>query len=205
MRKQITLIVVCLSLTACATIFDKTTDTISVTSEPSDASIYLNGRLMGKTPASFQVNRSPLSTTLLQIAVEKDGYKRQTFELGKELNKIAIFNLCLTPSWVTDFLSGAAMQYSPTDYRILLENEHAASSLQEMGLYKFVLFNFEKIQEDITRGGGEYLESMAFLRASIDQKDAFIETILKEPDYLNADSPSTMIQLLKRDRQSFRF
>ncbi len=204
MRKQITLIIVCLSLTACATIFDKTTDTISFTSEPSNANIYLNGRLMGKTPTSFQVNRSPLSTTLLQIAVEKEGYKRQTFELSKELNKIALFNLCFIASWATDLVSGAAMRYSPTDYRIFLENEHAANSTQEMGLHKFTLFNFEKIQEDIARGGGEYLESMA-LHASMDQKDAFLKKILNEPDYLKADSPSIMIQLLKRDTQSFKF
>lgn len=97
------------------------------------------------------------------------------------------------------------MRYSPTDYRIFLENEQAAYRPQEMGLHKFTLFNFEKIQEDIARGGGEYLESMAYLHASIDQKDVFLEKITNEPDYLKADSPSTMIQLLKRDTQSFKF
>lgn len=148
---------------ACATIFDKTNDDISSSSEPWGANIYLNGRLMVNTPTSFQVNRSPLSGSMLQIAVEKEGYKRQAFELTKELNKIAIFNLCFVASWATDFFSGAAMRYSPTDYRIFLENEHAAYGPQEMGLQKFGLFNFEKIQEDIARRGGEYLESMVSL------------------------------------------
>lgn len=60
------------------------------------------------------------------------------------------------------------MRYSPTDYRIFLENEHAAYRPYEMGLQKFPLFNFEKIQEDIARGGGEYLESMVFLTAPVD-------------------------------------
>ncbi len=203
MRKHITVIVLCLSLTACATIFDKTNDDISFTSEPSGANIYLNGRLMGKTPTSFQVNRSPLSTTMLQIAVEKEGYKRQAFELTKELNKIAIFNLFFIASWATDFFSGAAMRYSPTDYRILLENEHTAYRPQEMGLQKFALFAFEKIQEDITRGGGEYLESMVLLAAPVDKKDALLKKILNESDYLKAASPGEMIHLLKKDRQSF--
>lgn len=203
MRNQIALITLCMSLTACATIFDKTTDNISFTSEPSDANIYLNGRLMGKTPTSFQVNRSPLSGSMLQIAVEKEGYKRQAFELTKELNKIAIFNLCFVASWATDFFSGAAMRYSPTDYRIFLENEHAAYRPHEMGVQKFALFNFEKIQEDIARGGGEYLESMALLTAPVDKKDALLKKILNESDYLKASSPSEMIYLLKRDRQSF--
>lgn len=188
---------------ACATIFDKTNDDISSSSEPWGANIYLNGRLMVNTPTSFRVNRSPLSGSMLQIAVEKEGYKRQAFELTKELNKIAIFNLCFVASWATDFFSGAAMRYSPTDYRIFLENEHAAYGPQEMGLQKFVLFNFEKIQEDIARRGGEYLESMVFLTAPVDKKDALLKEILNESAYSKAASPSEMIHLLKRDRQSF--
>lgn len=203
MRKHIAVIALCMSLTACATIFDKTNDDISFTSEPSGANIYLNGRLMGTTPTSFRVNRSPLSGSMSQIAVEKEGYKKQAFDLGKELNKIAIFNLVFVPSWVTDLFSGAAMRYSPTDYRILLENEHAAYLPQDMGLQKFTLFAFEKIQEDITRGGGEYLESMVLLAAPGDKKDAFLKKILNESDYLNTASPGEMIHLLKRDRQSF--
>lgn len=203
MRKHMTVIVLCLSLTACATIFDKTNDTVSFSSEPSDANIYLNGRLMGRTPTSFQVNRSPLSGGTPQIAIEKEGYKRQAFELSKELNKIAIFNLFFIASWATDLVSGAAMRYSPTDYRILLENEHAAYMPQDMGLQKFALFAFEKIQEDITRGGGEYLESMVYLTAPVDKKDALLKKILNESDYFKAASPGEMIHLLKRDRQSF--
>jgi len=203
MSKHMTVIILCLSLTACATIFDKTNDDISFTSEPSGANIYLNGRLMGKTPTSFQVNRSPLSGSISQIAVEKEGYKRQAFDLGKELNKIAIFNLCLVPSWLTDFFSGAAMRYSPTDYRVLLENEHATYRPHEMELQKFALFNFEKIQGDIARGRGEYLESMVLLTAPIDKKDALLKKILNESDYLKAASPGEMIHLLNRDRQSF--
>ena len=95
------------------------------------------------------------------------------------------------------------MRYSPTDYRILLENEHAAYMPQDMGLQKFVLFAFEKIQEDIARGGGEYLESMVYLTAPVDKKDALLKKILNESDYFKAASPGEMIHLLKRDTQSF--
>lgn len=202
MGKQIASTVFCISLTACATIFDKTNDNVSFTSEPSGANIFLNGRLMGKTPTSFQVNRTGSAP---QIAVEKEGHKRQAFELSKELNTVALFNLIFIPSWATDLVSGAAMRYSPTDYRIILESEHAAYRPQDMKLLKFALFNFEKIQEDIARGGGEYLESMVFLNAPIDKKDVFLEKILNESDYFKADSSSEMIHLLKRDRQSFKF
>ena len=74
MGKQITLIFFCMALTACATVFDKTNDNISFTSEPSNANIYLNGRLMGRTPTSFQVSRSVLSGGTPQIAVEKERF-----------------------------------------------------------------------------------------------------------------------------------
>ena len=158
---------------------------------------------MGRTPTSFQVNRSPLSGGTPQIAVEKEGYKRQAFELSKELNKIAIFNLSFIASWATDLVSGAAMRYSPTDYRIFLESEHAAYKPQELGLQKFTLFNFEKIQEDIARGGGEYLESMVSLTVPIDKKDVLRKKILHESAYLKADSPGELIYLLKSDRRPF--
>ena len=41
MGKHITLIFSCMALTACATVFDKTNDNISFTSEPSNANISL--------------------------------------------------------------------------------------------------------------------------------------------------------------------
>ena len=182
MGKQITLIILCMTLTACGTLFDRTTDNISFTSEPTSANIYLNGRLMGRTPTTFQVSRSPLSGPTPQIAVEKEGYKRQSFELSKELNKIAIFNLCFLASWATDLVSGAVWRYSPTDYRIFLENEHASLGPQDMGLLKFALFNFEKIQEDIARGGGEYLESLVVLNTPVDKKDVLRDTLLNKSD-----------------------
>lgn len=194
-----------MSLTACATIFDRTNDNVSFTSEPSEANIYLNGRLVGKTPTSVQVSRSLLSGGPPQITVEKEGYKRQVFELSKEFNKVALFNTISVYSWTTDVVSGAVMRYSPTDYRIILENEHAGYRPRDMEMLKFVLFNFEEIQEDIAKGGGQYLESMVFLNNPGDKKDMFLKQILNESGYLEADSPSKMIHLLRRDKQYLEF
>ena len=205
MGKQITLIFFCMALTACATVFDKTNDNISFTSEPSNANIYLNGRLMGRTPTSFQVSRSVLSGGTPQIAVEKEGYKRQAFELSKELNKIALFNLSFFLSWATDLVSGAALRYSPTDYRIILENEHTSYGPQEMKLLKFVLFNFEKIQDDIAKGGGEYLGSLVVLDTPVGKRDVSCNSQLNAGDYLKAESPNEMIHLLNTHTCRRRF
>ena len=70
-----------------------------------------------------------------------------------------------------------------------------------MGLLKFALFNFEKIQEDIARGGGEYLESLVVLNTPVDKKDVLRDTLLNKSDYIKAKSPNEMIHLLKRDKQ----
>lgn len=204
-KKQVIFIACCILLSACATLFDRTNDNVSFTSEPPEASIYLNGRFIGKTPTSVQVSRSLFSGGPPKLAVEKEGYKRQNFELTKEFNKVALFNLTSVYSWTTDVVSGAVMRYSPTDYRIFLEKEHekepAADRLQD-GMAKFVLFNFERIQEDIAQKGGEHLDSMVVLLGiPANKKEAFLKRIFDEPNYLQADTPSKMTSLFNRDKQ----
>src|SRR5579863_741306 len=193
MRIQITLIVFCMSLSACGTIFG-THDRISFTSEPPEAKIYINGRYLGKTPTSVQVTRSFMSGGPPQITVEKEGYKRQEFELSKEFNVVSLGNLSSIFSWATDFVSGAVMRFSPTDYRIVLESEHAAYRPQELEMLRFVLFNFENIQEDIAKRGGEYLETMILLDTPVEKKDAYLKKILNDSDYLKVASPTEMIR-----------
>ena len=74
-----------------------------------------------------------------------------------------------------------------------------------MKLLKFVLFNFEKIQDDIAKGGGEYLGSLVVLDTPVGKRDVLCNSQLNAGDYLKAESPNEMIHLLNTHTCRRRF
>lgn len=70
-----------LALSSCATLFTKGVATIPVTSNVSDAEVYVNGAFMGVTPLELELK----TKDSYKIDVSKDGYNTQTFQVTKHL------------------------------------------------------------------------------------------------------------------------
>ena len=65
----------------CATIFKGSTDTVSYSSDPSGAKVYVNGQLMGTTPFQLEMKSNQTYT----IEFRKEGYENRTVVLNNSV------------------------------------------------------------------------------------------------------------------------
>jgi hypothetical protein len=64
-------------LQSCATMFKGNSSKVEVSSEPSGATLYVNGNQMGKTPGILKLE----SKNNYQIEIRKEGYETRTFNI----------------------------------------------------------------------------------------------------------------------------
>ena len=148
-------------LSACATIFTGTTDSITFDSEMGPLRVFIDGEYIGETPVTTTVKRK-LGNTKPLVRFEKDGFVTQEYPLKKSFNWIAISDISsLILSGGIDLLTGAIMEYDPLHYNIVLLPEDG----NKQGAYKrkirvnfFVIATFDSLMRDLTVGQGEYFE-----------------------------------------------
>lgn len=68
-------------LPGCATIIKGSSQVVTVTSEPSNADVLIDGNNMGKTPLSVNLKKNTYSS----ITVKKSGYNSQVRQMQKIL------------------------------------------------------------------------------------------------------------------------
>ncbi len=66
---------------SCATLFKGSTDDVSFSSEPSEAKVYVNGNLLGKTPVQLELK----SKNSYTIEFKKEGYETKTVLLNNSV------------------------------------------------------------------------------------------------------------------------
>jgi hypothetical protein len=111
------------SLFASATLFHGTTQTINVDSDPSGASVYVDGNLMGTTPVALNLKKNKYST----ITIKKECYKPANIVLQKNFDSVAILDIFWDLS-TTDFLTGAISEYTPNSYFVKLQKSSECKS-----------------------------------------------------------------------------
>ena len=107
-------------MTSCATIFTGTKDRITFTSDPSGATIFIDGIEQGVTPLTMKVKRNINDT---DVEFKLDGYETRLITLSKEFNLVSIINLGNLFGWDIDAVSGAVMKYDRNSYDITLDNK----------------------------------------------------------------------------------
>lgn len=136
------ILLLALTMAACATLFTGTKDTITFESNPSGATLLIDGLEVGETPLTVPVKRSISDKTVI---LRMDGYRDRAFTLSKEFNLISILNLSNIFGWGIDAVTGAAMKYDRFNYEIDLERR--AAMAQELGV-NYVVLADELIQDD---------------------------------------------------------
>lgn len=113
-------VTIMLFMTSCATLFTGTKDRITFNTNPSGATIYIDGVEQCKTPCTMKVKRSIGDT---DVEFKLDGYETRLITLSKEFNVVSVINLGNLLGWGIDALSGAVMKYDRKTYDITLENK----------------------------------------------------------------------------------
>ena len=114
--------VVALLMNSCATILTGTTQRVTIDSTPQGASIVVDGRLMGTTPAKVRLERdlNALIDDGKDIRLEMDGYYPDGYYLGTDIEPVCILNVFCPVGFALDAVTGAIMRYDSDYYNFLM-------------------------------------------------------------------------------------
>jgi hypothetical protein len=182
----------------CATILDGTKQVVSINSNVQGANVYIDGIQVGQTPFTTQIKKK--SGT--QVRVDKKGYTSKTMVMTTSVPTVFWGNILTFHGSVlgstTDFLSGAAYEYSPNNFFFHLNkseevSEEEAKTIQiQKKATKFILVNHKNLVKEIAKGEGEYLASLLVLLNS-EMKPKELASKLKMVNY----EKLTSIQMAK--------
>ena len=105
-------------LAGCATLISKTSESITIDSDPQQADVYIDGAMVGSTPLTLKLEKNKKDT----VMVKKKGYKTVSRDLTKSYDPVTLVSVFWDLS-TTDFLTGAAMEYNPKAYFFELQPE----------------------------------------------------------------------------------
>ncbi len=157
--KLFSLAVLFLFTVSCSTIINGTTQLVSINCNVSDADIYLDGVLIGKTPFSGSIPRSKK-----MLVVQKEGYTPFYLALSTSIEPVFFGNIITggTLGSTTDFATGAAYSYSPSSFQVDLADTKASldTFIKESNLRKFAMIHMSDIALDLANNDGHYLNTL---------------------------------------------
>lgn len=160
------LIIAALALVAgCATIVTGSSQSLTINTTPSGATVTLNGNNLGVTPLSVDVKRPETERSVFRF--EKAGYKPLELPIDRSMNTWWLGNIITGGVFgsTTDYASGAMYEYQPNLIQVTLEPEQMSSKdkeqfMAENELRFFMLTNFDVLSAQIAAGQGEYLDGL---------------------------------------------
>lgn len=156
-----------LTLTACGTVFNGSSQSIHFESNVKNISIYANGALVcSQTPCQADIDRGSGALTIIAKA---DGYEDNIQQIKTKINTTSWGNLISIYSWTTDFATSSMWKYSQDGIYINMKKAKR-SKLADTGFIKaskirhFALHNFAALKsEALSSAAGEYLRTLGTL------------------------------------------
>jgi hypothetical protein len=151
-------------LPGCASIVNGKTQSVSFQSTPSGATVALSGMPIGTTPISTVVQRKNDQT----LTVSKEGYKTFSTKMNTKIEPWFWGNILIGGilGSVTDAVTGAMYEYEPGQYLVTLEQESASNLSASTEKSKkdrareFIILSYNQIVADLSKGSGNYLNSL---------------------------------------------
>lgn len=179
-----------LFMQGCATIISGTTQEVSFTSIPEGVTVSADGKVLGITPLTIQIDRKGKQ----KLIFEKEGYK--TLELPFETTLEPWFwgNILIggVIGSTTDAISGAVYEYSPGQYNVTLEpiEGFQPADSEKNDVKGFIISNYNNILPELHAGQGEYLSSMMTLLKIPKEEQAEAIAQIKALAEKNKDIPT---------------
>lgn len=107
----------CTLFTGCASMTrDGSHQTVLIRSEPPGATIFFQGKNVGRTPELIEIERSIRPEIELNTATGKQEYELPTkYRWGKSFGRNFVFLTYAPIAWLVDFLTGTAWEVKDTD------------------------------------------------------------------------------------------
>lgn len=114
----------CIFLTSCATIVNGSKQTVGITSTPSDATVYVDQKYIGKTPLKACLTRKDNHT----VCIECPGYEPYQFALKPEMSKWVFGNIAFggIVGIAIDAISGGLYKLTAEQAHEVMKSENLA-------------------------------------------------------------------------------
>ena len=158
------MLLACASMNGCGTIFTGTSDDIKFTSNVPGVRLTIDKQPKGELPITVKQPRTFMNGESFTAKFEAPGYETQEFQLKRQFNTVAALDITSIPtSGGIDFLTGSLMRFEPTEYHIEMRKKGKGSAEfeRELRAWRYALMNYRRVQADLAKGGGEYLDSFA--------------------------------------------
>ncbi len=163
--------------TGCASIVSGRHQVVTFTSSPDNAQVTVDGRPIGKTPISAQLDRKSKDQV---VTIEKEGYKPTTFQLKSTVNGWFFGNLVFGGLFgmSTDSSTGALYAYSQDMFNFALTPQDASTLPASSEVKTFVITNYKSITEELNTKPDQYLKALfTLLKVKPEQEADFTKKI----------------------------
>ena len=163
--KKITLLSVFM-IAACGTIINGSSQDMAFDSNIQGVEIYINGMKACKTPCAYPLDRG---TSTIVVTAKKEGYEEQQQMIKSGFSPVAVLNLTMWPSWLTDVATGGMWRYNRDGIYIDMEKSTKKTAeliniKKDVATRRFALLNYGELKIEASRGvQGEYITSLAQL------------------------------------------
>ena len=127
--------IILIFISSCGTIIHGTKQTIGISSNPSRATVTINGQNFGETPINTELSRKYNYI----VKIDLEGYWQFEATLSRKVSGWFVGNLFLGPpvSFAVDIISGAMFKLSPDQIQAKLRKE-TAQLIRNDNIYFFV-------------------------------------------------------------------
>ena len=163
--------------TGCASIVSGRHQSLTFSSSPDDALVTVDGKPLGKTPLSTQMERTGKDQI---VTIQKEGYKPSTFQLKSTVNGWFFGNLIFGGLFgmSTDSSTGALYAYSQDMYNVSLTPLGASTPPPSAEVKTFVITNYKSITEELNTKPDQYLKALfTLLKVKSEQEADYTQKI----------------------------
>lgn len=181
-------------MSGCATIINRTEQSVAINSTPSDAIVVINGNEVGKTPWSGHIPRKDS----MQATLKKEGYQPQIISLEGRLSGWFWGNIIcggLLGS-TTDAVSGGAYEYSPSSFHVALEpiNKKEIQAVESQSkLKRYILANWTDIGAELAGKPAERVDALREIMGYSGKPMADFAKMIKA-DYMSSKDPDAFAE-----------
>jgi len=180
--------VLCFS-SGCATLIDGSTQLVTFKSLPEGVTVTVNGKTLGETPIVLDLERQSESV----VEFYKEGYTKHSLQMETRMNGLVFVNLIWCFSCVlsttTDYASGAAYQYDPNKYFVILVPEgvtETPSDTKKRKVKSFIMANHIGIVTELSKVSDEYTP---------DEYDEYLYSLIAMLEIPESDGPQAVYKI----------
>lgn len=104
------------TVVGCASIAGENTRKVQVSSYPAGASIYVDNKQYGTTPAV--INLPTYIYGGKAVTLKKPGFREQTLQVNTKFQPVALLDLLVWPTFVVDGIAGNLVKIAPEDLNL---------------------------------------------------------------------------------------